>query len=147
MTCRCRITIKIDRFNKLIAVSCITILIPRKLEMPNFCGTAICVFITAKLSSDLTVEIRRTLGHSSKKVPSGITGSSQQDFDFVGKLQKYWPQRRYFKLVGWLIAKTAVQRWYSFFKFPVMDPQFTELYRSINIFWNGQNMLLGWNNL
>ena len=38
---------------------------------------------------DLTVEIRRTWEELSMKVPCRITRSSQQNFDFVGKLQKY----------------------------------------------------------
>ena len=83
MTCRCGITFKIHRSNKLIAISCNKVVFnPRKSKMSNFCGTRICAFITAKLSSDLTVKIRRTWGDSDMKVPCGITGSSNQDFDF-----------------------------------------------------------------
>ena len=128
MTCCCRITLKVDRFNKLIAFTCIIIvLMPRKLEMSNFCSTTIRAFIMTKLSSDLTVEIRRTWGDSRMKEPCRITGSSEQEFDFVSKLQKHWPQRRDSKLVGWPIAKTATRRWYFFLNFQL----WTQILRSV----------------
>ena len=50
--------------------------------MSNFCNKTICLFITAKLSSDLTVEIGTTRGDSSMKVHCRVTALSQQDFDF-----------------------------------------------------------------
>ena len=56
--------------------------------MSNFCGTMIFIFITTKLSSDLTVGVRINCGDPSVKAPQRIIESSQQDFNFVVKLQK-----------------------------------------------------------
>ena len=94
--------------------------------MHNFYGTTMCVLITTKLSSDLTVEIRKTWGGSRMKWPCRIAVSSQQGFDFVGKLHKHRSQRRDFKLVGWLIAKTATRRWFFFLNFQL----WTQILRS-----------------
>ena len=57
MTCHCRISLKIDGSKNLIGIGSKTIVFnPLEIEL---CGTVICVFVTTKLSSDVSVEIRR----------------------------------------------------------------------------------------
>lgn len=129
MTCHCGITLKINRCNKLITIGCSIIACNHTdIEISIAWGTTIYVFKTTKLSSDLTVKLRRTWADSRMKVTCKTTRSSQQDFHFVGKLQNYWPKRRNFKLVGWFIAKITTGRSFSVLEFPVKDPYFTQRY-------------------
>ena len=69
--------------------------------MFNFCGTTICVFTMAKLSSELTFELRRAWGGSSMKVPCRIRESSQQGFDFVIKVVKILTPKKRLQ-IDWL---------------------------------------------